>query len=81
MFIVFIELAYDYQPLLLGSFIGASVMQTSHAFIVRARLSGNLLGAFTMDSSGNYVRSRGGTGARMATTQGATVDNCANFTS
>jgi hypothetical protein len=73
MYIIFVELAYDYQPLLVGSFIGYPVMTTSQAFIVRARLSGDLQGAFT-----TAARS-GGTGPRTATTQGAIVDNCASF--
>lgn len=78
MYIIFVELAYDYQPLLAGSFIGTPLMTTSQAFIVRARQSGNLMGAYTMDS-GNYKRS-GSAGSRTPTAQGTTLDNCANFT-
>jgi hypothetical protein len=74
MFIIFVELAYDYQPLLVGSFIGNPVMTTSQAFIVRARQSGDLQGAFTTAAR------PGGTGARTSTVPGATIDNCANFT-
>jgi hypothetical protein len=79
MYIIFVELAYDYQPLLAGSFIGTPLMTTSQAFIVRARQSGNLIGAYAM-TNGNYTRS-GGAGSRTPTAQGTALDNCANFTS
>jgi hypothetical protein len=77
MYIIFVELAYDYQPLLARSFIGTPLMTTSQAFIVRARQSGNLIGAFTM-TNGSYNRS-GGSGARTPTAAGNTIDNCSSF--
>ncbi|MDB5712728.1 MAG: pilus assembly protein [Sphingomonadales bacterium] len=78
-YIIFVEIAYDYQPLLPNSLFGNPLMTGSQAFIVRARQSGNIQGAYTQDSGGNYVRANNGTGARTATTQGATTDNCATY--
>jgi Flp pilus assembly pilin Flp len=77
-YVIFVEIAYDYQPLLASSFIGNPTIKSNQAFIVRGRQSGNIQGAYTLDSGSNYVRVNG-TGARTATAQGAILDNCALY--